>query len=189
MEPLFTIQYGEYAVADYLSKNLNNTSVFIPSSAQEKGIDLLLYRHDCSGRNMTNSIQVKMSRTYFDKKVKLPDCPFHLWYNRFEVRENANWFILIGIYPVFPKRLSSGADTSRPEIRWGNIMLAFTNPEMKLFISEVKQKKNTTKDDRMFGFSFNDNGSVYQTRGFSSYRDMSQYLIERRINEIDQSFE
>ena len=44
MEPIFTIQYGEFAVADYLSKKIKDASVFIPASAQEKGIDLLLYR-------------------------------------------------------------------------------------------------------------------------------------------------
>ena len=55
MEPIFTIQYGEFAVADYLSKHIKGTSVFIPASAQEKGIDLLLYRH-CNGCNTTNTI-------------------------------------------------------------------------------------------------------------------------------------
>ena len=44
MQPVFTLQYGEFAVADYLSKNIKEASVFIPSSAQEKGIDLLLYK-------------------------------------------------------------------------------------------------------------------------------------------------
>lgn len=43
MQPVFTLQYGEFAVADYLSKSIKEASVFIPSSAQEKGIDLLLY--------------------------------------------------------------------------------------------------------------------------------------------------
>ncbi len=42
MQPIFTMQYGEYAVADYLKRQklLKGCSVFIPSSAQEKGIDL-----------------------------------------------------------------------------------------------------------------------------------------------------
>ena len=45
MEPIFTIQYWEFAVADYLAKKIKDASVFIPASAQEKGINLLLYRH------------------------------------------------------------------------------------------------------------------------------------------------
>lgn len=45
MEPIFTKQYGEFAVADFLSKNIKGASVFVPASAQEKGIDLLLYKY------------------------------------------------------------------------------------------------------------------------------------------------
>lgn len=42
MEPIFTRQYGEYAIAKLLSKKINGASVFIPISAQQKGIDLLV---------------------------------------------------------------------------------------------------------------------------------------------------
>ena len=63
MQAKFTIQYGEFAVAQYLSDNIKNASVFVPTSAQEKGIDLLLYKF-CSGVNLVNTIQVKMSRDY-----------------------------------------------------------------------------------------------------------------------------
>ena len=54
MQAKFTIQYGEFAVAQYLSDNIKNASVFVPTSAQEKGIDLLLYKF-CSGVNLVNS--------------------------------------------------------------------------------------------------------------------------------------
>lgn len=80
MQPIFTMQYGEFAVADYLSKKIKGTSVFIPASAQEKGIDLLLYRYD-NGCNKTNTIQVKMSRTYYNDKED-SGYPFYLWFNR-----------------------------------------------------------------------------------------------------------
>lgn len=96
MQPIFTMQYGEFAVADYLSKKIKGTSVFIPASAQEKGIDLLLYRYD-NGCNKTNTIQVKMSRTYYNDKED-SGYPFYLWFNRFPVQQNANWYILVGIY-------------------------------------------------------------------------------------------
>lgn len=42
MLPIFTMQYGEFMVADYLSQKLKQISVFIPASAQEKGIDILI---------------------------------------------------------------------------------------------------------------------------------------------------
>ena len=57
MQALFTLQYGEFAVADYLAKEVKGTSVFIPTSAQEKGIDLLLYKF-CDGINKVLTFQV-----------------------------------------------------------------------------------------------------------------------------------
>lgn len=182
MEPIFTIQYGEFAVADYLSKNVPNASVFIPASAQEKGIDLLLYRH-MNGCNVTNTIQVKMSRTYYDKPgAKIP---YHLWFNRYPVQDNANWYILVGIYAKRPQNIENAQASSTC---WDTIMLAFTNKEMRKFLNEVKQKKDSTKDDKMFGFGFDDNKNIIQTRGYPTQRDMSAYLIENRLEEIRNSF-
>ena len=51
-------------------------------------------------------------------------------------------------------------------------MLAFTNAEMKEFMDSVKQKKDPTKDDRMFGFGFNDEKEIFQTRGYKDQRNM-----------------
>ncbi len=82
MQPVFTLQYGEFAVADYLSKSIKEASVFIPSSAQEKGIDLLLYKFS-NGVNLLNTIQVKMSRAYYNVSSEYQST---LWYNRFEPR-------------------------------------------------------------------------------------------------------
>ena len=156
MEPIFTMQYGEFAVADYLSKNIKNASVFIPASAQEKGIDLLLYRHN-NGCNTTNTIQVKMSRTYYNDKKDSP-YPYYLWFNRFEVHKNANWFVLVGIYAKHP---DDSANAKAKSTCWDTIMLAFTNKEMLYFMNEVKQKKDKSKDDKMFGFGFDDNKMIF----------------------------
>ena len=67
-------------------------------------------------------------------------------------------------------------------------MLAFTNEEMTQFMSEVKQKKDPSKDDKMFGFGFDNPNNIYQTRGYLEERSMSKYLIENRISEIENSF-
>lgn len=181
MEPIFTMQYGEFAVADYLSKKINNISAFIPASAQEKGIDLLLYRH-LNMKNMTTTIQVKMSRTYYDKK-KIIKYPYNLWFNRFNIQDNADWYILVGIYPKCSKKVK----TKGYGFIWDTIMLAFTRNEMSNFMAKVKQKKNPTKDDRMFGFGFDDSKNIYQTRGCAVHRDMTNYLIENRIKDIENS--
>lgn len=183
MEPIFTMQYGEFAVADYLSKHIKNASVFIPASAQEKGIDLLLYRH-LNGCNTTNTIQVKMSRTYYSDKSDA-DYPYYLWFNRFPVPKNADWIVLVGIYAKRPDNIENAKAKSTS---WDTIMLAFTNKEMSAFMSEVKQKKDPSKDDKMFGFAFNDEKYIVQTRGCPEVRDMSCYRIENRIEEIKNSF-
>ena len=69
MQPVFTLQYGEFAVADFLSTNIKEASVFIPLSAQEKGIDLMMYKF-VNGYNLINTIQIKTSRTYYNKNPK-----------------------------------------------------------------------------------------------------------------------
>ena len=183
MEPIFTMQYGEFAVADYLAKKIKNVSVFIPASAQEKGIDLLLYRHNY-GCNTTNTIQVKMSRTYYSEKTDAV-YPYYLWFNRFPIQKNANWYILVGIYA---KRPEDAENAKAKSTSWDTIMLAFTNKEMTAFMASVKQKKDPTKDDKMFGFGFDDDKKVFQTRGYFEHRDMSSYLIENRLDEISNSF-
>lgn len=182
MQPIFTMQYGEFSVADYLSEKIKGTSVFVPSSSQEKGIDLLLYRYE-NGCNKINTIQVKTSRTYYPKNTA--QYPYYLWFNRFTVQPNANWYILVGIYAHYPNDKDKA---SCKNIFWDKIMLAFTNKEMSLFMSELKQKKNPQKDDTMFGFGFDLDKNIYQTRGFIENRDMSKYLIENRIEEIKYSF-
>lgn len=182
MQPLFTMQYGEFAVADYLSKRIKGVSVFVPASAQEKGIDLLLYHYD-HGCNKVNTIQVKMSRTYYSEK-DTSDFPYYLWFNRFAVQQNANWYILVGIYARHP---DDALNAKAKSTKWDNIMLAFTNKEMSLFMSEVKLKTDTSKDDKMFGFGFDGNKAIFQTRGYFETRDMSQYLIENRLEEIKYS--
>lgn len=178
MIPQFTMQYGEFAVADFLTNNIKNSSVFIPSSPQEKGIDLLLYRYQ-NNSNMTNTIQVKMSRSYENKKWSNI-----LWFNRFKVPENADWIILVGIYA----EKTQDQEELTTNIKWNEIMLAFTNEEMKKFMSEVRQKKDPEKNDRMFAFGFNNPEKIYQTRGYHKERCMSEYLIQNRLKEIEDSF-
>lgn len=184
MQPIFTMQYGEFKVADYLSDNISKSSVFIPSSAQEKGIDLLLYRND-DGRSKVVTVQVKMSRTYYDYNNGFSN---HLWFRRFPIQENADWYILMGIYAKHPKE-EQAASSKVANTGWTDIMLAFTNTEMKDFMNSVRQKKNPQKPDSMFGFSFDEEQTeIWQTRGFKKPRDMKRFLIQNRIKDIEASF-
>ena len=185
MQPIFTMQYGEFKVADYLTDNIKRSSVFIPVSAQEKGIDLLLYRNN-GGRNKVVTIQVKMSRTYYDYHDGFSN---HLWFNRFVVQPNADWYILMGIYAKHPKE-DNATSSKVADNGWDHIMLAFTNTEMRYFMDSVRQKKNPGKPDSMFGFSFDEEQTeIRQTRGYRFPREMSQYLIKYRIKDIEASFD
>lgn len=67
-------------------------------------------------------------------------------------------------------------------------MLAFKNKEMKQFMDEVRLKTDIERKDKMFGFGFNEKNEIVQTRGYIEERNMSQYLIENRIEEIRNSF-
>lgn len=190
MDAIFTIPYGEYAVADKLAKLINEKkiSIFIPASRQEKGIDLLIYSFE-SKKNSIASIQVKQSRTYYKNQVidvdgvKTPVTGY-LWFNRFEVPENADWIILTGTRVIHPKAWDKSGIN---DVSWDPIMLAFTGDEMRKFMKNVKQRRDPTKDDKMFGFWYDDNGDIYQERGCAVNRKMSQYLIENRIVDITAS--
>ena len=55
-------------------------------------------------------------------------------------------------------------------------------------MDEVRLKTDIERKDKMFGFGFNEKSKIVQTRGYIEERDMSQYLIENRIEEITNSF-
>lgn len=178
MQPIFTMQYGEYVVADYLRKHLKNVSVFIPTSSQEKGIDLLMYKFT-KNTHKALTVQVKMSRTYTNDKKEMP---YGLWFNRFDTHENADWFMLVGIYCINKKILKAS------NTKWGTIILAFKNKEMNKFLNKVRQKKDNSKLDKMFGLRFDDNKNIVLSRGSQKLKDMSKYRIENRIDEIVKNF-
>jgi len=190
MDAMFSIPYGEYAVADKLTKLISSkkVSIFIPASRQEKGIDMIVYAFD-GKKNQFASVQVKQSRTYYQDKVivvngKSVPVSGYLWFNRFDVPDNADWLILTGTRVIHP---SAWKNAGIKDVSWDPIMLAFTRNEMSAFMNDVKQRKNPTKDDKMFGFWYDEEGNIYQTRGCSVNREMNAYLIENRIAEITAS--
>lgn len=134
-----------------------------------------------NGVNLVNTIQVKMSRAYYYPNKRYQGT---LWFNRFKPQDNADWFILVGIYSDFPEDKNVSANS----IVWDTIMLAFKNKEMKQFMDEVRLKSDPEKSDKMFGFGFNGKKEIRQTRGYPEERDMARYLIENRIDEIRNSF-
>lgn len=180
MNPIFTLQVGEYFVAEELRKRLKNVSVFVPTSPQEKGIDLLLCSFDAKGSAKPLTVQVKQSRAY-----ELEDGWHDLFFNAFPVSERADWFILFGVYPA--KKDVSKKDNSY-NLEWEKIFLAFNNSEMKEFIKGLRQKKDPSKLEKHFGFKFrvSEAGEVeiLHTRGAVKEKECGKYLLDERIKDL-----
>ena len=175
MTPKFTLQFGEYSVADELNKKLKDVSVFIPTSRQEKGIDLMLYSFS-DGNKKTLTVQVKQSRTYLR-----PNGRYDLFFNKFKVSDRADWFFLIGFYPEGDKNVHNFV--------WKNVFLALKNSEMKKFMDDLKQRRNPEQEDNFFGFQFDipikgKVTNIDHTRGAVEDTPFSKYLLENRIDEI-----
>lgn len=184
MEPVFTMQYGEYAVAEILSKKIKGASVFIPVSAQEKGIDMLLYKHTPNG-NKILTVQVKMSRSYSDKS----SFDYYLWFNRFNPQPNADLFVFVGIFPTYKLGYNSKSTDLKNGKQWDEIFIVFTYEEMVDFMEKNRLKKNPEEYDRKFGFGFNDKNEIYITRGRPTIEDISDKLLQNRVELIKSMLE
>lgn len=183
MEPVFTLQWSEFVVAQRLQALLprkDGYSVLVPLSRQEKGLDLAVLRHAGTSRSATTTIQVKASRTYVHEPPKREGVVryrFNSWFNRFDVPDQADYVILVSMYPP------DLGQTKRIAAAWyKDCSLIFSRDEMRQLIANC----NTVggKPDRMFGFGFNDDMSrVVLNRGDKdrSGTDYSTHLLERRL--------
>lgn len=182
MEPFISLPYSEYLVASHLAelfKPSKGYSIYAPLSRQQKGVDLLLSATE-NGKTKTVSIQVKASRTYIPKPPKRSTTirySFDTWFNRFAVPEEADIFILLGLY-------LSDSGYSVNEKQWNPMLMVFTKKEMKDFMAGIKTKSGSA--EKMFGFSFNVPTEIFLTRGDENrnHKDYSEYLLANRINLI-----
>lgn len=185
MEPVFTLQWPEFVVAQRLQSMLSRKdgySVLIPLSRQEEGIDLAILNRGTSGKSETVTVQVKASRTYLSSPPKREGTvryKFYTWFNRFDVPDRADYVILFGMYnPDLGK-------TTRISAKWyKDCSLIFTRKEMREFMANCKTVGG--KPDRMFGFGFNDLSKIVLTRGDMnrSGQNFTKYLLEHRITEL-----
>lgn len=182
MEPVFTLPYSEFCVAQQLAKLMpaaEGYSLFAPLSRQQPGVDLVLTRRR-GRRNSAAFIQVKSSRTYSRKtsptaRTKRP-FRYYTWFNRFECAPEADFYCLVSLYPA--------VDTAmRREIGswWSPQILLFTQAEMQRLMRSVKTVEGNP--DRMFGFGFNSPQESYQTRGDRKRRYLSfaDHLLPQRL--------
>jgi hypothetical protein len=179
MNPVFTLPYPEFAVAQEMQKLVRSCSVFVPASRQQKAIDLLLLNLKTA---KVISIQIKSSRVYSSSpRVNSSRRQFlHTTFFRvFDVPPEPDWFILVGIYPQ-----DQGHTKSRSATWWSTIMLAFTQSEMSQFMRTVRTRGG--KADQFFYFSFDDEKEIFQTRGRQdgSNPSFTEKLLNNRVSEL-----
>jgi hypothetical protein len=182
MEGIITLPYSEYAVANKLNacfKKKDGYALFIPTSRQQKGIDLLLANLKS---NKTATIQIKASRSYRLSR-KNQQYAYGLWFPNFidkYAKGNADYYILYGLYPDYAK--TEETNIASKEV-WNEIFLCFTEEEMFNFLKQVKQV-NSDKKDIYFGLKFDNDKKVCTGRGFRSETDVSSFLLKNKLEEM-----
>jgi hypothetical protein len=185
MEPVFTLQWPEFVVAQRLQELLprkEGYSILIPLSRQEEGIDLAVLHRRGNDRTETATIQVKASRTYLHQPPKRKGTirfRFNTWFNRFDVPDRADFVILFGMFAP-----DLGKTTRVTENWYKDCSLLFAKEEMRALLADCKTVGG--KPDRMFGFGFNDLSKIILTRGDMSRsgRDYTRHLLEHKIAEL-----
>jgi len=181
MDPVFTLQWPEYLLTQELQRlfpKSKHYSVLIPTSRQEKGIDLALIRKQPGSKSRLALLQVKASRTYSGKSPKKETTRrfrFYTWFNRFEPSPEADFFLLFGMYAA------DAGYTKRVNAAWyKHCTLLFTLAEMNQLMSSCRTVGGTP--DRMFGFGFDSDARIVQTRGDQHRRfvDYTDHLLIRR---------
>jgi hypothetical protein len=153
----------------------------VPLSRQEKGVDLILAER-VRGRTRTAAIQVKSSRTYSRRGPRTRATrPFsyYTWFNRFDTPSNADFVLLVAVYPSDVARSSRKLATW-----WSPLVMVFSTEEMRSFLKSVRTVGG--KPDRQFGFGFDLPSAVFQTRGDQrrEYQDFSSHILEKRARRI-----
>lgn len=184
MNPVFSLPYSEFCVAQQLARLLparQGYSLYVPLSRQQPGVDLVIARR--RGRKVRVAcIQVKSSRTYSRptgtaraKKRFRYDTRF----NNFDCPREADFFCLVTLYPAV-----DSAERQDLGTWWSPQILLFSQREMRRFLRRVRTVSG--KRDRFFGFGFDRAGQAVQTRGDASGRnkDFSHHLLSRRLSEL-----
>ena len=183
MNPIFTLQYGEFFTADYLKNRSKNYSVFIPTSSNEKGVDLLLYNDNTKS---LITIQVKSARPFFgereydednskNKIVSSCHYRFPVYYNRTQ----ADWHVFV-CYAFNERFIAS----KKKKDRWDSVMFLFSKKEIDDCFCELKDSKGNR--EKYFEISIDDNENAYITRGYGkkTAKPINSHLIDKKYKEI-----
>ncbi len=182
MDPVFTLQWPEFLLANRLQKlfpKAQGYSVLVPTSRQEKGIDLAVIRKQPNAGSRVATFQIKASRTYSPEAPKRKTTKrfrFYTWFNVFKVPEEADFFLLFGMYAP-----DSSKTTNVTSGWYKDCTLLFTFAEMNEFMSSCFTVGGTP--DGKFGFGFDDERKIVQTRGDKdrASKDFTSFLLQNRL--------
>jgi hypothetical protein len=174
MEPIITLPYSEWLVAEQLKKSLpasQGYSLYAPLSRQEQGVDLLVTRPR-NGITRAATLQVKYSRTYPRPPGK--EYRFSTWFRAFPVSDRADFFVLASLYPRIDGR-GGGTKSSY----WLPMLLLLRREEVGELLSSLRARSG--KAVSMFYFGFNKPDRVVLTRGAPEHRDFSSCTFSARL--------
>jgi len=186
------IDYGEYVVAEEITKLLNagnkvfkEYSVFAPLSRQEKGIDLIIYK---KGVSKVATVQVKSSKSYVgigDHNERTN----YTWLNTFSMSDEnpADFYAIVGTSLALQDQKNIDNGLSIRVVDYSPMVLIYTSSEMKEELSKIRLKNNINQD-RFFGYRFRDEEDIVLSRGFvqgyntlnNGSRERSKYVLKNR---------
>lgn len=182
MDSIFTLPYSEYEAIVHVQRYFKKTdgySIFIPTSRQEKGVDFIVLN---TRNKKLIRFQVKGSRPFSSTKPTKTKYMYTFWFSNFREKCNKNVadvYLLFGLYPMY----DVGKNIKSKKQLWRSFVLAFTEKEMKAFLSRIKTKSQN-KPDKFFYISFNDINKIVVTRGRSDMPDITSNLLSNKIKDI-----
>ena len=141
MEPIFSLPYSEFCVAQQLAGLLppsQGYSLYVPVSRQQPGVDLIIARRR-NRRVRVACIQVKSSRTYSRPTAgprTIKPLRYYTWFNNFECPPEADFFCLVALYPAV-----DSAQRRELGTWWAPQILVFSQTEMRRFLRGVKDRR------------------------------------------------
>ncbi len=174
MEAVFHLPFAEFEAISQFGRALRKNhgfGIFVPVSRQQQGIDFLVLNNHS---RRTLRVQVKSSRVY------MWDTPLYnrFWYNNFASRYKrgvADLYAFTALYPVY----EMGHHVREKRRFWRTSVLVFTDSEMGRLLPKILSKSG--RMDRFFQFGFDVETDIKITRGKLAGRDLTEHLLENRV--------
>jgi len=175
MEPIFTLPYSEYAVANRLNFIFKKKefSILIPLSRQEKGYDLIILNKK---NNKTARIQVKSSRLFIKLKKSKEGYQYGMNFNNFNgkyKKGDADFYLF---FCSFANHEQNKTRITRRN-SWIDLILCYPEKDMFSFLKRLKT-------NRYFSYGFENLKEIFITRGLDKGKRADEYLLEYQEDKI-----